>query len=330
MADADDQKTADSALPATTAKQFPILAVATSIVVPVTMAILGYYGKEIAAAQQREIEEAKLRYSYVTLIVDILQKKTDKTDQNIVCWSWRNLSAHSKAPFTETEITNLCGSKAALPEDIQFGAPRPQPVMVPSSLNLSEIGPAAENLFRQMVIDPARTGEINASLSRILANRARYETVQQATGVPWQIVGILHMTENDGDFAVHPHNGDPLADRTVRVPRGRPTDGVPPFLWETSAIDFIKVSGLDRKDALATIGAVLFALERHNGFGYRRSHSLNSPYVWACTNHYKSGLYLRDGVFSSTDVRKGCGAAPLLKAMIDRGLINVPYGLASN
>jgi lysozyme family protein len=72
--------------------------------------------------------------------------------------------------------------------------------------------------------------------------QARYEAVAEKTGVPWFVVGILHAVESNFNFQTHFHNGDPLKQRTVNVPVGRPTDGDPPFAWEVSAADAITFS----------------------------------------------------------------------------------------
>ena len=71
----------------------------------------------------------------------------------------------------------------------------------------------------------------------IIANRARYATVEQATGVPWFMIGPIHARESDMDFSTHLHNGDSLKARTHHVPAGRPRRGNPPFQWDASAVD---------------------------------------------------------------------------------------------
>jgi lysozyme family protein len=306
MPETGDEKTSDGAQ----GRAFPYLAATTTVIVPITVAILGYYGKEIAAAQQREIEEAKLRFSYVTMIVDILQKKTDKTDQNIVCWSWRNLSAHSKAPFTDEEIRKLCESNATLPADIQFGPPKSQPIsLLPSNIELWQGAKLLDDKVEQ----------IKATVDRMIANKARYEAVVQQTTIPWFMVSILHEFEAAGNFTVHLHNGDPLTERTVRVPAGRPAAGKPPFTWEDSARDAIELYKMKAVD-FSDLAKTLDFFERYNGLGYRRR-GMPSPFLWACTDRYKSGKFIADGTFSPDVVSQQCGTAAYLLYMKNTGAI---------
>jgi lysozyme family protein len=45
--------------------------------------------------------------------------------------------------------------------------------------------------------------------------------------VPWYLVGIIHYRECSLYFSRHLHNGEPLTERTRRVPAGRPASGGP-------------------------------------------------------------------------------------------------------
>jgi lysozyme family protein len=65
-------------------------------------------------------------------------------------------------------------------------------------------------------------------------------------------------------------------------------------------------------------------LERFNGWGYRR-HDIDvpSPYLWSFSNHYTRGKFTKDRVFSPTTVSKQCGAAVLLKRMVERKLTKI-------
>ena len=171
----------------------------------------------------------------------------------------------------------------------------------------------SESLFKEMAIDRNRLAEINQSVDRIVASKTRYEAVQTVTGVPWFVVGIIHRRETAGDFSSH-LNGDPLSARTVHVPAGRPAVGNPPFAWQDSAIDLLKIS-LGENRNFSTIGDILYTLELWNVFGYRRR-NVPFPYIWNCTNQYSSGKY------SAVDA-SGCGAAALLKVMLDRNDIHI-------
>jgi lysozyme family protein len=177
------------------------------------------------------------------------------------------------------------------------------------------------DLWRTCVIRPQRLAEADAIVKRIAAHKDRYVGVGQPLGVPWHVVGVIHMLEASGDFTKHLHNGDPLSARTVKVPKGRPKNGRPPFTWEASATDALVFDGLSSWKNWSLPGT-LFVLERFNGFGYRKNH-INTPYLWSFSNHYTSGKFVLDGVFSATAVSSQCGAAVLLKRLVARGLTEI-------
>jgi lysozyme family protein/cell wall-associated NlpC family hydrolase len=168
-------------------------------------------------------------------------------------------------------------------------------------------------LYQSLLIRPARRAAVDQMARRITANKARYQKVGKAIGMPWYVVGIIHSLEAGGDFTKHLHNGDPLTARTTHVPVGRPKTGKPPFKWEASAIDAL--SGFRAwKDW--SIPGTLFKLEGYNGFGYRDHHpNVPSPYLWSFSNHYTKGKYVADGKFSPTAVSQQVGAAVLLKRL---------------
>ncbi|XUM22232.1 hypothetical protein ACRAVF_00975 [Bradyrhizobium oligotrophicum S58] len=57
-------------------------------------------------------------------------------------------------------------------------------------------------------------------------------------------------------------------------------------------------------------------LEQYNGLGYARR-GVPSPYVWAGTDQYRAGKYVRDGVYDSQAVDRQPGCAGLLKTMME-------------
>jgi lysozyme family protein/peptidoglycan hydrolase-like protein with peptidoglycan-binding domain len=173
-----------------------------------------------------------------------------------------------------------------------------------------------ELLYESCLVRPKRRAAVDQLVARITANKARYAKVGKALGVPWYVVGIIHSLEAGGDFSRHLHNGDPLTARTTHVPAGRPPTGRPPFTWEQSAIDALRLRGMDRwKDW--SIPGTLYELEGYNGFGYRDYHpNVPSPYLWSFSNHYTRGKYVADGRFSPTAVSQQVGAAVLLKQLV--------------
>ncbi len=173
-------------------------------------------------------------------------------------------------------------------------------------------------LWTSMEIKPSKSGDIDATASRILANKARYKEVESGTGVPWFVIGMIHAMEAGLNFATHLHNGDSLQRRTVQVPKGRPVAGQPPFTWKDSAIDAIQYDGLDKvKDW--SIERICFELEKYNGWGTYLYHpDVSTPYLWSGTNHYVRGKYIADGKWSSTAISGQSGAMPILKKIIER------------
>jgi lysozyme family protein len=180
-----------------------------------------------------------------------------------------------------------------------------------------------QRLFDGCIIDPARARAVDALASRIAGASERYDAVGRPLGIPWQLIGIIHCMEASLDFRTHLHNGDPLTARTRQVPKGRPQEGSPPFAWEVSATDALRLANLDRWSDWSVPG-ILYRLEAYNGFGYRTRHpEVLSPYLWSWSNQYTSGKYVADGTWSPTAVSKQCGAAVLLRRQAEAGTLRV-------
>jgi lysozyme family protein len=179
------------------------------------------------------------------------------------------------------------------------------------------------DLWRTCVVGTQHRAEADRLADRIKANKSRYVAAGKPKGVPWHVVGVIHMLEAGGDFRTHLHNGDPLSARTVHVPKGRPRAGRPPFTWEESASDALVFDGLSRWTNW-TLPGTLFVLERFNGFGYRKaSINIHTPYLWSFSNHYTKGKFDQDGHFSATAVSQQCGAAVLLKRLVASGTVHI-------
>jgi hypothetical protein len=104
------------------------------------------------------------------------------------------------------------------------------------------------------------------------------------------------------------------------MPVNPPADGVR-YTWHESAFDALKHDGALRNRDW-TVGGILDFLERFNGLGYRKR-GIPSPYLWSFSNHYEKGKFIDDGVFSPTKVSKQCGAAVLLKRLMDQNKISL-------
>jgi lysozyme family protein len=144
------------------------------------------------------------------------------------------------------------------------------------------------NLFRSAKISPSANRELTRAARLITASSAKslYQAVQDATGVPWYVIGALHYREANLNFLGHLHNGDLLFVQTVHVPAQRPpkpwsppavTD--PRQLWQLSAVDALRNFPINDITSDVSIEQLCYACEAYNGFGCR-AHGINSPYLW--------------------------------------------------
>jgi lysozyme family protein len=176
-----------------------------------------------------------------------------------------------------------------------------------------------ETRFQTLTVKPSFSGAVEKVITRSKKARARYEEVAAKTNVPWHVIAIIHNLECSGRFDCHLHNGDPLRRRTVKVPKGRPPKGDPPFSWEASAIDALTYVRFTTWTDWSVAGT-LYKIETYNGLGYHKR-GLPSPYLWSGSQHYVRGKYIADGKFDPKAVSTQIGAAVLLRRMADEGLV---------
>ena len=177
------------------------------------------------------------------------------------------------------------------------------------------------HLFATCEVSPARLGATDDVVNRIVSNQSRYQSVGGALNIPWFFIGAIHHMEAGLSFSGHLHNGDPLTARTLHVPKGRPLTGTPPFTWEESARDALKLEGLDHVTDWTTPG-LLYQAEKYNGFGYRTNHPETlSPYLWSASNQYTKGKYTADGKYDPDAVSTQIGAAVVLRRMAENQVI---------
>jgi lysozyme family protein len=178
-----------------------------------------------------------------------------------------------------------------------------------------------ERLFAQCKVRPERAQAVDRIVDRLVAAKTRYAGLETVLGTPWYVPAVIHSLESGQRFDRHLHNGDPLTRRTSHVPAGRPARGNPPFTWEASAQDALELKGLQHWQDWS-VGGVMFKLEQYNGWGYRQFHpDVLSPYLWSFSQHYQKGKYVADGRFDRAAVSQQCGAAVVLRRMVDRDLI---------
>lgn len=157
---------------------------------------------------------------------------------------------------------------------------------------------------------PASRGKVFESVAkRILSNKARYQKVEAKTGVPWQVIGVIHYREGNCNFDTYLGNGQSIYHVTSIVPKGRG-----PFAtWEDGAIDALMTAppraGLNKD---WSIGPTLAKLEEYNGLGYA-ARGIPSPYIWAGTDQYVRGKFVADHQFDPNHIDMQLGCAGLLK-----------------
>lgn len=112
--------------------------------------------------------------------------------------------------------------------------------------------------------------------------------------------------------------GDPWNKVSVHVPAGRG-----PFSsWEDAAVDaLVNCQPHAARNTDWSVGGILTLLELYNGAGYA-NRGVPSPYVWSGTDQYKSGKYVRDGVYdpNAVDSQLGCAGLLMSMAAIDRSI----------
>lgn len=176
-------------------------------------------------------------------------------------------------------------------------------------------------LFQTCRINPGTLATVSPLAQHIADNRARYDAIGKPLGIPGFFIGLIHYRECNLDFGKHLHNGDPLTARTVHVPAGRPKTGKPPFTFEDSAADALRLQKLDQWTDW-TLPGMLYQLEGYNGFGYRLYHpEVLTPYLWGQSNLYTKGGYAADGVWSPSYVNKQLGVAVLLRRLCEIGAV---------
>lgn len=169
-------------------------------------------------------------------------------------------------------------------------------------------------MYLEAEISPGKLGELRAVCDKIKSNLGRYEAVAGSFGdMPWWFVAVIHFMEGGGKFSTHLHNGDPLTARTVQIPKGRPLNGQPPFTWEESAIDALRLMRYDKMTGWG-IEDCLNRLEKYNGLGYKKR-NVPSPYLWSYTQFYKAGKFVADGKYDPTVVSKQAGCVSIMKTL---------------
>lgn len=179
-------------------------------------------------------------------------------------------------------------------------------------------------LFKTCQIRDQYRGQAEDYANRVMEpkNREQYTAAADVPCCPWYFVGIIHALEASFNFKAHLHNGDPLSKKTVQVPKGRPPVWNPPNDWVSSAVDALQYDGFANQDDWS-LARMLYRWESYNGFRSRTNYKINTPYLWSFSNHYTKGKFVADNVWDANAVSKQCGAAVILKVLVERGVVTV-------
>ena len=183
------------------------------------------------------------------------------------------------------------------------------------STKFADLRAEYERCYSKCSARPECRATVGYYVRRLRAGQQNYELVQSALGIPWGFVGVIHAMECGFNFSCHLHNGDPLTARTAHVPKGRPVGAEPPFTWLQSAVDALQLRKLDEVTDWS-VPHLLYLLESYNGFGYR-PHGVPTPYLWSFSNLYSQGKFTQDGGFDPDAVSRQCGAALMLKDVLN-------------
>jgi lysozyme family protein len=184
-----------------------------------------------------------------------------------------------------------------------------------ASTRFADLREEYQGYFDECVVRPEFQPNVDYYVKRLRQGQASYRQIESELGIAWPFVGLIHAMECGFNFYGHLHNGDPLTARTVHVPKGRPASPEPPYTWMQSALDALRLKKLDQVTDWS-VPHMLFLLEGYNGFGYRRR-GVPTPYLWSFSNIYERGKFVLDGKFDPDAVSKQCGAALMLKAILN-------------
>ena len=279
--------------------------IAATVAIPIVLGVGGWVIQTSIETSKQEVDRQRISLEYVKMAKEILTSEKEVPEQ-LSKWSWQVIDSVSPRHIDPDDLKALIKGNAKIPP--------PAP-----SISAKPLKSEYDQLYKQMKIVESRVPLLDSVGDKIVAAKDRYLAVVAGTNIPWIMIAVVHAIECSGDFNRHLHNCDPLTARTVNFPRGRPVQGNPPFTWEDSAKDFIQISNFPQATDW-DIASILGRLEQFNGYGYRR-HNINTPYLWSCTNQYTKGKFVGDASFDPEAISASCGAAPILKRLIDRGFV---------
>lgn len=176
----------------------------------------------------------------------------------------------------------------------------------------ARLKPEYSQLLSAMIIRPDARERVNAVALHILSVRSRFEEVSRINGVPMIFMGPSFYREASLDFSRNPAQGWSLRSRSEIIPHNGPFPD-----WKSAALAAYHLNGLDRVGSSNwTWELICFYGELFNGFGYRDSHHMHSPYLWAGTNIQTPGKYTEDGKFEDV-LDAQIGIIPIARRLVE-------------
>lgn len=160
---------------------------------------------------------------------------------------------------------------------------------------------------------------------RLLHDKATYQRIFEATGVPVAVLMALSEREMSGNLHCYLGNGQRLTMRTTIVPLNRGPFPDTPDGFVAGALDALHLDGLDQIAKTAegwSMPRFGYESELWNGFGYR-AYGIPSPYFVGGTTAQKPGKFIRDHVYSTTLMDPQLGTLAIAEELfkIDPSLI---------
>jgi len=176
-------------------------------------------------------------------------------------------------------------------------------------MRYSAMWPRYAAWWDKMVINTSRRAEFERLAKFAIDHKGIYQAITILTGVPWELIAVLHRRESDANFHTYLGNGQPLIHRTTIVPKGRgPFLGSHDFI--DGAVDALKLEGMtDVKDW--RLEKQLFWCEAFNGWGAANK-GIPSSYIWGGTSIQHAGRWVADHVWNGTVWDQQPGCAPIL------------------
>ena len=169
------------------------------------------------------------------------------------------------------------------------------------------------SLWEKMFITPGKESTVQWYVNKCIEGKEKYSTIHKLTGVPWELIAILHGMECSFNWKGYLGNGQLIIGtdkKSTWVPKGRG-----PFAtWEAGALDALSHDRY-QKYSKWDLPTMLYFSEGYNGWGYRKYRQIKSPYLWGLTNHHSKGKYVSDGRYDPEAETRQAGVAPVLRGL---------------